>query len=173
MELNISINWNYELENEDVLLDSSNSNSLPWSTFKFFFWEGELHCPFTAHTPTYANSVRYKYTHALGLYSHSQCKTVHLPHTPWLGEREPWISTLASPLLSNHFSRCKVSFWHRRKTSGSEKPMFTGPEQCGWDSWPEPLFYFFLKQRLEWKTLPLLTLKNYLPNTQTCVVLHS
>ena len=42
MELNISINWNYELENEDVLLDSSYSKSLPWSTFKFFLEGGRV-----------------------------------------------------------------------------------------------------------------------------------
>lgn len=126
-------NWNYELENEDVLLDSSYSNSLPWSTFKSFF--GRVSCiDHSQHTHPHMKTVW-----GTNIPMPWVCTLIHnvrlFIFLTYLGlEREPWISTLASPLLSNHFSRCKVSFWHSRKTSGSEKPMFTGPEQCGWDS---------------------------------------
>ena len=57
MELNISINWNYELENEDVLLDSSYSKSLPWSTFKFFFGGGESCIVHSQHTHPHMQAV--------------------------------------------------------------------------------------------------------------------
>ena len=64
------------------------------------------------HTHTHMQAVwGYKDTHSMGPYSQSQCKTVHLAHTPCLRERGPWISTAASPLHSKPFSRCKVGFW--------------------------------------------------------------
>lgn len=57
MELNISINWNYELENEDVLLDSSYSNSLPWKHFQIPFF-GRVSCiDHSQHTHPHMKTV--------------------------------------------------------------------------------------------------------------------